>query len=140
MISKWEDRRLRRDQEGDGAFASRRGGRRHKGADFEFKPGEKVYSPISGLVTRIGQAYANDERYKLIEVLSHKGYLLWRFLYVNPSVRAGDRVEVDQTIGTAQDISKRYSEKMTPHVHVEINIDPWSVIGGNSGTANKRHS
>jgi murein DD-endopeptidase MepM/ murein hydrolase activator NlpD len=129
MISKWEGRKLRSDSEGDGAFASRRGGKRHKGADFEFEPDETVRSPISGLVTRVGLPY-EDAPYRLIEILSHKGYLLWRFLYVKPSVKAGDRIEVDQTIGTAQDISKRYSGKMIPHVHVEINIDPWAVIGG----------
>jgi hypothetical protein len=131
MISKWKDRSLRSDSEGNGAFASRRGGKRHKGADFEFKPGEIVRSPVTGLVTRIGIAYEGDS-YRLVEILSHKGYLLWRFLYVDPSVRAGDKIEVDQAIGTAQDISKRYSEEMTPHVHVEININPWSVIGGAS--------
>lgn len=129
MISKWEDREIRVDAEGDGHFATARGGKRHKGVDYKFTPGEAVRSPVSGIVTRIGYAYDNDI-YRLIEVLSHKGYLLWRFMYVNPEVAAGDKITVDQTLGTAQAISKRYSSKMIDHVHVELNIDVGSVLGG----------
>ena len=132
MISRWDDRVIRSDAEGDGSFASPRGGKRHKGADYRFEEGEDVKSPVEGIVTRIGYAYSGDD-YRLIEILSHKGYLLWRFMYVQPSVKAGDRVSLNQTIGTAQAISERYSEKMQDHVHVEINLDPKSVIGGQDG-------
>ena len=129
MISKWDERRIRSDSEGDGHFAAPRGGRRHEGVDYEFDPGEAVKSPVEGIVTRLGWAYANDE-YRLVEILSHKGYLLWRFLYVDPLVKAGDKVTLDQTIGTAQSVSKRYSDKMKDHVHVEVNIDVKAVLGG----------
>ena len=83
-------------------------------------------------VTRLGYAY-KDEPYRLIEILSHKGYLLWRFLYVDPIVSPGNRVEAGQTIGTAQAISRKYGRKMTDHVHVEININPYAVLGGTDG-------
>lgn len=123
---------IRSDSEGSGVFASARGAKRHKGVDYEFASGEVVTSPVSGIVTRIGYAYS-DEPYRLVEILSHKGYLLWRFLYVKPLVGAGQKIEVDQTIGTAQAISDKYGEKMTDHVHVEVNIDPHAVLGGDSG-------
>lgn len=129
MISRWDDRVIRKDEEGDGKFASSRGWRRHEGVDYEFLPGEIVKSPVDGIVTRLGHAYKN-EPYRLIEILSHKGYLLWRFLYVKPLVKAGQKITLDQTIGTAQAISTKYGKKMKDHVHVEVNIDVSKIIGG----------
>lgn len=133
MIKKWADVELRgEDREGSGAFAAPRGGKRHKGVDYRFAEGDPVFSPVDGIVTRIGWAYANDI-YRLVEILSHKGYLLWRFLYIAPLVKAGDKVKRGQTIGTAQAISKRYGPNMTDHVHVEVNIDVAAVLGGKHG-------
>ena len=130
MIWSWEDVPLRgSDPEGSGAFAASRGAKRHKGVDYAFEPGAEVKSPIEGIVTRLGWAYPNAP-YRLIEILSHNGSLLWRFLYVNPVVRAGQQVAMGQTIGTAQKISDRYGEKMTDHVHVEVNVDIVELIGG----------
>ena len=135
MIKQWEGRLIRDDAEGSGIFAARRGSKRHKGLDYEFYEGETIVSPVSGIVTRLGYAYS-DEPYRLVEIRSHKGYLLWRFLYVEPLVAAGQKIEVDQTIGTAQAISNKYGSKMTDHVHVEINIDPEAVLGGIRGKDN----
>lgn len=132
MISRWDQRVIRSDPEGDGAFAAPRGAKRHKGVDYEFEEGQEVLSPVDGIVTRLGWAYKNDI-YRLIEILSHKGYLLWRFLYVKPEVHAGQHVKLDQTIGTAQAVSNRYGTEMKDHVHVEININPRGVIGGLDG-------
>ena len=134
MIARWETRKLRgQDPEGSGAFAASRGGRRHNGVDYCYVPGEIVKCPVDGIVTRIGQCYTDTTLYKLVEILSHKGMLLWRFLYVDPTVRAGDKVTLDQTIGTAQDISARYSQRMKNHVHVEMNIDVSKMLGGQDG-------
>ena len=133
MIARWDKRKGRGcDGEGSGAFAAPRGSKRHKGFDYRFTKGEIVTSPVDGIVTRLGYAY-KDEPYRLIEILSHKGYLLWRFLYVDPIVSPGNRVEAGQTIGTAQAISRKYGRKMTDHVHVEININPYAVLGGTDG-------
>ena len=135
MIARWETRRLRgKDPEGDGAFAAPRSGRRHNGVDYCFDYGEEVKCPVDGIVTRIGQCYADSDWYKLVEILSHNGTLLWRFLYVKPSVKAGDKVVLDQTIGTAQNISARYSQEMRNHVHVEANIDVSKMLGGQDGS------
>ena len=133
MIARWDERVIRVDGQGNGNFAEPRGGHRHKGVDYCFLPDEAVKSPVSGIVTRIGQAYSDTPKYKLIEILSHKGYILWRFLYVKPFVKAGDKVTVDQTIGTAQDISAKYGGGMKDHVHVEMNIDVKAVLGGKDG-------
>jgi murein DD-endopeptidase MepM/ murein hydrolase activator NlpD len=123
---------MRSDSEGSGAFAAPRGGKRHKGFDYEFEEGEDVLSPVDGIVTRLGYAYENQP-YRLVEILSHKGLLLWKFLYLDPIVRAGDRVKVGQVIGVAQAISKQYGSNMKDHVHVEINIDPHAMLGGTNG-------
>lgn len=129
MVRRWDDREIRSDDEGDGHFAAPRGGRRHEGVDYCFDEGEDVLSPVDGIVTRLGWAYAN-EPYRLVEILSHKGYILWRFLYIDPLVKAGQKVHVDEVIGKAQAISKKYSDKMKNHVHVEMNLDVQSVLGG----------
>jgi hypothetical protein len=131
MIARWETRKLRgQDPEGDGSFAASRGGKRHKGVDYCYDPGEIVKCPVDGIVTRTGRCYTDSTLYKLVEILSHKGMLLWRFLYVDPEVKAGEKVVMDQTIGTAQDISARYSQKMKNHVHVEMNVDVSKMLGG----------
>ncbi|MHC4302516.1 MAG: M23 family metallopeptidase [Planctomycetota bacterium] len=132
MISRWDERIIRVDSEGDGHFAEPRGAHRHKGADYLFEEGEAVTSPVDGIVLRIGWAY-KSEPYRLVEILSHKGYILWRFLYIEPVVKAGDKVKRDQLLGYAQAISNKYGDEMRDHVHVEMNIDPHAVIGGQSG-------
>jgi hypothetical protein len=135
MISRWESRKVRgQDLKGSGAFAASRSGKRHKGEDYEFAPNEPVLSPVEGLVTRVGWCYQGED-YRLVELLTHKGYLLWRFLYIDPKVKAGDKVTLDQTLGTAQNIAAKYGgeSKMTNHVHVEINLKPSGVIGGQHG-------
>ena len=130
MMSRWDHMPLRgADPHGSGAFAAPRGGKRHKGTDYAFTPGSNVLSPVDGTVTRIGWAYSNSE-YRLIEIISHGGALLWRFLYVDPIVKAGDKIIMDQTIGTAQQISKRYGSGMIDHVHVEVNVDIEWLLGG----------
>jgi hypothetical protein len=89
---------------------------------------------VAGIVTRLGWCYVN-EPYRLVEILSHQGAFLWRFLYVDPDVAAGDVVGSGQVIGHAQDIAAKYGGGMINHVHVEVNIDPTLLIGGQYGTA-----
>jgi len=130
MMWRWDHVLLRGvDGKGSGAFAAPRGGKRHKGTDYVFASGDEVKSPVKGIITRLGWAYANSE-FRLIEILSHKGSLLWRFLYVDPIVKAGDKIIEGQTIGTAQKISKRYGSEMKDHVHVEVNVNVEQLLGG----------
>ena len=121
------------DAMGDGAFASSRGYKRHKGTDYKFEPGAAVHSPMGGIVTRLGLCYPNAD-YQLVEIQNDA--VLLRLLYVDPIVTPGEDVIAGQTIGTAQKISDRYGEGMTDHVHVEMNVDVSRIFGGIDGDSN----
>jgi len=130
----WREKKIRVDGQGDGNFAARRAGgsRTHEGVDYEFSEGEEVVIPFDAKVVRLGWAYVNSP-YRLIELISHSNKMLWRFLYVKPTVEAGQKVKAGQTIGTAQAISKKYGGGMKDHVHVEVNVDPVAILGGSNG-------
>lgn len=112
------------DNWGDGHFAASRSGRPHMGRDYEFSIGEVVRCPVAGTVGRLGYPYSGNSEYRLIEVLTHDHKMIWRFFYVNPTVRAGALVDAGDVIGVAQDIQKKYDRQMTNHVHVECIVDP----------------
>lgn len=109
---------------GDGHFGASRGGRPHMGRDYVFFVGEAVRCPVSGTVGRIGYPYSGDMEYRLIEVLTPDHKMIWRFFYVDPSVKPGDVITAGMEIGTAQDIQKKYNRQMTNHIHVECIVDP----------------
>jgi murein DD-endopeptidase MepM/ murein hydrolase activator NlpD len=130
---RWDDIPLRgADPKGDGQFAAGRGGKRHKGEDYQFSEGDPVRTPVSGIVTRLGWCY-EKESYRLVEILSHKGAFLWRFLYIKPTVKAGQKVFEGDLIGHAQDIASKYGGGMKNHCHVEVSVSPRQLIGGASG-------
>jgi len=134
-MKRWDEVELRGiDPMGSGAFAASRGGRRHKGVDYKKEAGEEIFTPIGGLVTRIGLCY-EGESYKLVEIFSHKGAFLWRFLYVDPVVRSGMVLHEGDLIGHSQDIASKYGNGMINHCHVEVNIDVKLLIGGKNGEA-----
>src|SRR5690606_19387199 len=58
------------DHFGSGAYgASRDGGvRHHAGVDYVAEAGQAVKAPISGYVTRIGYAYADDLSFRYVEI------------------------------------------------------------------------
>lgn len=112
---------VRVDSEGSGHFGSSRGGRPHNGTDFAAVPGQQLISPVSGKVTKIGYPYGDDLSYRYIEITT-EDKLRHRFFYVSPIfwVQVGVDIACGQTIGTVQNVSARYSNKMMPHVHYEI--------------------
>jgi len=131
-VKRWDDVPLRgSDKSGSGGFAASRGARRHEGEDYKYDVGAEVHTPVGGIVTRLGWCYA-DEPYRLVELLTHGGVFLWRFLYITPCVKAGDVLFDGDLIGHAQDIALKYGgpAKMKNHVHVEINVKPSKIIGG----------
>lgn len=133
MTKPWAEVELRgNDPQGSGEFAAPRGSRRHEGTDYYKEVGAEVRIPYGGIVTRRGWCYEN-EPYRLVEVLSHKGAFLWRFLYVDPCVRAGQVLHAGDLIGHAQDIASKYGGGMRNHVHVEVNVNPALLIGGKDG-------
>ena len=106
------------DASGCGTFGASRGARLHQGEDYNVKPGESVFSPISGKVTRFPFPYGDDLRYTGIEI-KNDNYTV-KIFYMKASVPAGTMVTAGQIIGTAQNIAAKYSTPMTNHIHVEI--------------------
>lgn len=121
---------VRVDSEGNGHLGESRGWRRHEGVDFEMNPGWWCDSDVTGRVTRIIQCYGDTEEFKGVEILvsSTDFRSLWRYLYILPTVRVGEEVRKGDALGIVQDISKRYGGNMRPHVHLEVNVDPRSLI------------
>ncbi|MGQ2982128.1 peptidoglycan DD-metalloendopeptidase family protein [Flavobacterium sp.] len=123
------------DTHGCGSFGASRGSRKHSGIDYIAAPGENIYSPISGKVTRFPYPYAGNTIYKGIQIENDK-YIV-KIFYMVASLPAGAYVATGQKIGVAQNIAAKYSQGMTNHVHFEIwdkatgkVIDPTKLIGG----------
>lgn len=110
------------DAYGFGAFgASRDGGaRQHEGVDFIAQAGQPVAAPISGYVTKIGMAYADDRDLQFVEITNRAIGYVARVFYVNPAVEVGEAVRLGQTIGEAHGLQERYPGGMTDHVHLEL--------------------
>ena len=110
------------DRHGSGRYGARRGTRLHMGIDYAAWPGSLVCSATDGIVTRIGQCYAELDKalYRLIEIERQDGALI-RYLYLSPHVNAGQKIKRGQVIGSAQDLRTIY-EGITPHVHVDVKI------------------
>jgi murein DD-endopeptidase MepM/ murein hydrolase activator NlpD len=109
------------DAYGSGDFhAERDGGKRiHEGADYIAEPNATIYAPITGVVTKIGYAYAKQTALTFVEVTNAASNLVSRVLYVDPSVAVGDAITAGAPIGLAENLQKRY-RGITNHVHVQI--------------------
>jgi murein DD-endopeptidase MepM/ murein hydrolase activator NlpD len=110
------------DAYGDGEFgASRDGGvRKHEGVDFIARAGQRVVAPISGFVTKIGFAYAEDSNLKFVEITNPALRYAARVFYVDPDVEVGQAVRLGQRIGAHHTLESKYPGGMTDHVHLEI--------------------
>lgn len=123
------------DQWGSGAFRASRGNRVHKGIDYIASPGFAIDTPIDGVVTKFGYPYADDLKFRYVQITDQSG-LKHRFFYVSPTIQIGSKVERGDKVGEAQDIAGKYSKPskmMKPHVHYEIMIgsryiDPEGLI------------
>ncbi|WDO13050.1 M23 family metallopeptidase [Flavobacterium sp. WW92] len=103
---------------GCGSFGAGRGERKHQGEDFTVSPGESIFSPISGTVTRFPFPYGNDLSYTGIEIKNSEHEI--KIFYMTPTVKIGQAIAAGQVIGKAQDIAKKYGASMTNHIHVEL--------------------
>lgn len=113
---------IRSDSEGDGNFGASRGNRTHQGVDLVVKEGDQVKAPENGTIRRKAYPYANDLRWKGLILDSDSG-IEYRIYYLTPDDRLiGKKVSKGDVIGIAQDISKKYTNKMTPHIHVETRL------------------
>lgn len=114
--------KIRMDSAGSGRFGSSRSGgtRKHAGVDLLVTKGQPVFAPLNGTITRQAYPYANDRKFTGLHLTTSDGFKV-KIFYMQPlpgiigkAVKAGDQ------IGTAQDISEKYSSRMKPHIHVEI--------------------
>ncbi len=110
-----------RDSWGSGAFGASRGSRTHVGIDYAVQPGSVLLSPVTGVVTKLGYPYGDDLSFRYVQV-TDEDKNRHRFFYVEPGVKLGDEIFPATTLGTVQDIVRRYPTPrgMKPHIHYEI--------------------
>lgn len=117
------------DQWGSGLYGASRGhGKTHNGLDFICEPGQSIFSPIEGTITRIARPYAKGA-FLGVEI---KGKVLTIVLfYILPNQELiGRSVGQGDIIGSAQDISEKHPG-ITPHVHLRVSsIDPLVLMKG----------
>jgi murein DD-endopeptidase MepM/ murein hydrolase activator NlpD len=109
-----------KDAYGSGEFGASRTGHIHAGVDYVASAGQRVFAPISGVVTRIGQPYSDDGSFRYVEITNPQIGYKARVMYVGPQVREGERIELGEEIGRAQTLQRRYPRGITDHVHLEI--------------------
>lgn len=125
------------DEHGCGEFKASRGDREHMGVDMACPPKQRVFSPVSGRVTKLGYTYRDDPSFRYVQVTS--GGYDYRLFYVEPCVRLGSEILYGDVLGHQQPLRGRY-EKITEHVHFEIKdgrgdyVDPTPVLVALKGT------
>ena len=107
---------------GSGAWHASRGDRLHTGVDYACWPGSQVLSGTVGVVSKVGWPYSPEHEKKghlrYVEIHTPLGYDI-RYMYIDPTVKQGDKISKNQVIGIAQDLTKIYPG-ITPHVHVDV--------------------
>lgn len=112
------------DQQGSGHFGAPRNGRKHNGIDYACDPGSAVFSPVCGVVTKLGYPYADDLSYRYVQVTTDDGKN-HRVFYIFPTVHKGDTVGLDSVLGFSQRLNY---EGITQHVHYEIKDNSGNYI------------
>lgn len=118
------------DAAGNGAFGASRtrngAERTHLGLDILVQPGDAILSPIDGVVTRVGKAYADGD---LGSISVAGGTVEVKILYAS-GAKFRKQVKAGESIGIAQDVAAYYAAKgvtsMKPHIHMEVRllVDP----------------
>lgn len=111
------------DKYGSGAYLAPRGDRLHQGVDLACYPGTHIMSLVEGTVTKIGYPYNpnTDKGYlRYVEVTTDED-LQFRYFYVKPTVKVGDRIEQGTVLGISQQLGEIYGG-ITEHVHLEVKL------------------
>lgn len=121
------------DKFGCGHFGASRGDRLHRGVDLVVAAGEPFASLCAGKVTKLGYVYKGDMTLRYVEVTTPSGQA-WRYHYLRPSVKWGDRVQIGTQLGVVQSLQSKYPG-ITDHVHFEIidsgeYLDPTPLVEG----------
>lgn len=108
------------DSGGKGTYGSSRdhGKRKHAGVDLLVPAGSNVPAITSGVVTRFFFPYSNDHRFHGVEIKLDNGDKM-KYMYVDSSVKVGQRIEKGQSIGSAENLLIKYKPGMQNHVHFE---------------------
>ena len=114
------------DDWGSGLFGASRGNRTHLGIDYLCEPGDPIYSPVKGRVSKHGYPYIpmDDDKitYRYVEITDYKGNR-HRVFYIEPIAQVDLHIDTNTIIGIAQDISAKYSTSkkvMGNHIHSEV--------------------
>ena len=121
-----------KDAFGEGYFGASRGKRSHKGIDFSAPAGAAVYAICAGTLSYHGYPYADDLRFRYVQMTDSAGDCLRYFYVTRDDFEIGKSIAKGGYIGTVQDIAARYdagADKMNNHFHLEIkrkgvHIDP----------------
>ena len=106
------------DAYGAGYFGAPRGNHIHQGIDIVTIPGESIFAPISGKVTRFPVPYANDSNYSGIEIKNDQ--FVVKIFYVKSKVKINGFVTQGEVIAISQNIAAKYGTGMTNHAHIEV--------------------
>lgn len=112
---------VRVDAGGNGHYGSGRIGHTHQGTDVVCRPGQSIYAPFSGKVTREAIPYPDDTRWRgMVTVSDALNYECKLFYCIPAAGIIGSSVERGQLIGYCQAISQKYTSGVTDHIHIEI--------------------
>jgi len=110
------------DAGGCGYYGASRGSRLHKGVDYLIAKGENVYSFKGDLkVKRYVDPYG-DGVYSGVELVEVATGVVYKIMYMQPTVMPGALISKGQKLGVAQDISEKYSS-VQPHLHIEVLVN-----------------
>lgn len=123
------------DEHGCGHYGANRGSRTHEGVDIICPRWKEVSCGIYGEVTKLGYTYADDPSFRYVQITAaiNRKHYHFRFFYVSPVLKVGERVDPDSVIGTIQSLQDRYPG-ITDHCHFEIHdvnenpVDPTPVL------------
>lgn len=107
------------DPTGFGWYGAKRGTRKHKGLDVLADPGESIFSPITGFITKIGTVYKHTTEFKYIEV-SNDIYRIRLMYGINKLVYINQRISGLEIIGEVQDVAGHWGNGMKNHIHIEV--------------------
>ncbi len=106
------------DRHGYGHFGASRGDRVHIGVDLRAEPGEYVFSPFQGEITKYGWAYSGSA-FRYIEITGVEYKCRIFYAQLDPAHYVGKEINELQFIGVVQNIAARYPG-ITPHIHFEL--------------------
>jgi len=118
---------IRNDTMGSGYFGAPRGGRLHNGIDIIVDPGQPVKSPIAGEINRVFKPYAKGDMMG-IEIVN--GLFIAQLMYVAIAGEnmVGKMVKAGSIVAFAQNIRDIHGPDMLPHVHLQVYVNPASLL------------